>query len=141
MGRPPPSSDASAARLSGQRPRDTGVELAVRRRLHARGLRYRLHRQVVPGTRRTVDIVFARSRVAVDVRGCFWHACPHHATWPRSNESWWKEKLERNAARDRDTEARLKAAGWLCIVIWEHDDLESAAVRVEKVVRARQTKL
>src|SRR4051794_26165200 len=89
------------------RDRDTTPELKLRRLLHARGLRYRLRCRVVPDTNRVVDIVFPRERIAVDVRGCFWHACPDHATWPKSNETYWTSKLHANVTRDLDTVRRL----------------------------------
>ena len=126
-----------ARMMSGIRGKNTKPELALRRALHSRGFRFRLHSGKVHGR---PDLVLPKHRAVVFVRGCFWHVCPYHATWPRSNESWWKEKLERNAARDLDTEERLKEAGWLCIVIWEHDDLDSAAEQVEDAVRARRVK-
>ena len=122
--------------MQAQRERNTSPELALRRVLHGRGLRYRLHRSIVCGTRRSVDIVFVRARVAVDVRGCFWHGCPEHATTPKSNTDWWTAKLDRNVARDADTVRRLSEAGWQVIVVWEHEDAEIAADRIELLVRS-----
>ena len=124
--------------MQAQRERDTGPELALRRELHRRGLRYRLHRRVIPGMRRELDIVFAPARVAVDVRGCFWHSCPEHATHPKANAEWWAEKLARNVARDEDTERRLGEAGWHLVVAWEHDDAAALAARIENLVRLRR---
>lgn len=123
-----------------QRARDTQPELALRRALHARGLRYRVHRRPIPGVRRTVDIVFGPSRVAVEVRGCFWHACPEHATYPKENAEWWAEKLETNRCRDTQTERLLAEAGWHLEVVWEHEEPEEAADHVERVVRHRRPK-
>lgn len=121
-----------------QRERDTQPEVALRRALHARGLRYRVQGRPIPGIRRTIDIVFGPSRVAVEVRGCFWHACPAHATYPKANAEWWAEKLERNRYRDAETELCLSEAGWHLEVVWEHEDAEEAADRVERVVRRRR---
>ncbi|MFD1504426.1 very short patch repair endonuclease [Georgenia yuyongxinii] len=121
-----------------QRTKDTGPEVALRRALHRRGLRFRLHRQVVDGLRRTVDIVFPTERVAVDVRGCFWHGCEEHCRRGTRNVSWWESKLAANVARDRDTEYRLRAAGWEVLVVWEHEAPEVAAARVELSVRERR---
>ena len=125
---------ATRRRMQAQRAHDTGTELAIRRRLHAAGLRYRLHARVVPGTRREADIVFRPARVAVFVDGCFWHGCPEHATWPRNNEAVWRAKLEANRERDRDTDARLRGDGWTVIRVWEHEDPAAAAARIAEAV-------
>ena len=124
--------------MAAQRSTGTAPEMALRRSLHRRGLRYRLHRRALPELRRTLDIVFPNERVAVEVRGCFWHACPKHATWPKHNEQWWKTKLEGNRRRDGETEKALRVAGWRLVVVWEHEDAERAASRVERIVRARR---
>ena len=133
-----PATPAKRRMMQAQQERDTAPERALRRALHAKGLRYRLHVPIVPGTRRRVDIAFGPSRVAVDVRGCFWHGCPTHGTQPKANAAWWQEKLARNVARDEDTVQRLAAAGWELVVVWEHDDPEVAAARVAAVVAARR---
>lgn len=118
---------------------DTRPELLLRRELHRRGLRYRLHRRIVPGAgRRRVDIVFARAKVAVYVDGCFWHACPRHGrTEHVTNEAYWSAKMARNRARDQDSTARLRRAGWKVVRVWEHEEPKRAAARVEKAVRER----
>jgi DNA mismatch endonuclease (patch repair protein) len=117
--------------------RDTPGEVLLRRHVHAAGLRYRIDRSPIPGLRRRADLVFVRARVAVFVDGCFWHCCPKHATWPKANARWWKEKLLGNVARDRDTDARLREAGWLVVRVWEHEDPARAAQRIVRAVRRR----
>ena len=120
--------------MQGNKGRDTTPELAVRRLLHAAGLRYRVNYRPLPGLRRTADIVFTRKRIAVFVDGCFWHSCPIHATSPKTNSTFWRAKLEANVARDADTTARLRAAGWTVLRYWEHQDssdvADSISVRV-----------
>ena len=120
--------------MTSQRQRDTKGELELRSLLHRRGLRFRVH-ALLPGLRRRSDIVFTRARVAVFVDGCFWHGCPEHGSWPKQNADWWREKIEANQRRDRDTDARLKAAGWTVIRVWEHDDPTRAADRIVEIVR------
>jgi DNA mismatch endonuclease (patch repair protein) len=122
---------------------DTAPEMAVRRELFRRGLRYRVHMPIVPGTgRRRVDVVFPRARVAVLVDGCFWHGCPKHGRRPsKANSAYWAEKVEQNVDRDRDTDARLVSAGWTVVRVWEHEDVNEAADRVERAVRAAGTAL
>jgi DNA mismatch endonuclease (patch repair protein) len=117
--------------------RDTPSELALRSELHRRGLRFRVDVAVLRGSRRRADIVFPRARVAVFCDGCFWHGCPQHATWPKANAQWWKEKIEKNRERDHNTNELLGNAGWLPIRVWEHEDVGEAADRVEREVRRR----
>ncbi|MHB1774325.1 MAG: very short patch repair endonuclease [Acidimicrobiales bacterium] len=118
--------------------RDTKPELELRRILHGRGLRYRVDRPVLPNVRRRADLVFAGVRVVVMVDGCFWHGCPQHATWPAHNADFWQEKIETNRRRDRDTDRRLRDAGWQVVRVWEHEDLHEAADRIELLVRERR---
>ncbi len=109
--------------------------MRLRRELHSRGLRYRVERRIVGRGR--VDVVFARARVAVFVDGCFWHRCPEHGTVPKTNRDWWEAKLEANVDRDRRATADLERAGYEVIRIWEHEDVEAAATRVQQVVKQR----
>lgn len=112
------TTDAVRSRMSRQRARNTGIEVALRRELHRRGVRFRIHLRPLPGIRREADVIFTRAKVAVFVDGCFWHACPTHGTWPKNNEAFWRDKIMRNQARDVDTDSRLVAAGWLSVRVW-----------------------
>lgn len=107
--------------MRANRRRDTTPELLVRKALHADGLRYRVDYAPMGGRRRA-DIVFTRRRIAVFIDGCFWHSCPLHGTQPRRNANYWEPKLRGNVERDRDTDARLIAAGWRVLRFWEHED-------------------
>jgi DNA mismatch endonuclease (patch repair protein) len=119
-----------------QRRANTVPEVALRKELHRRGFRYRVDFQLpLRGVRRRADIVFTARRVAVFVDGCYWHACPVHATWPTASSEWWRAKLEANVRRDRDTDQRLAEAGWLSLRFWEHDDPIAAADQVESELR------
>ena len=138
MTAPQASSPAALARMRRQRRADTTPELALRRELHRRGLRYRLHAPVVDRRRRH-DIVFGSPKVVVEVRGCFWHGCPEHATSPKANAEWWAEKLRGNRRRDEDSARSLAAAGWTLVVVWEHEDPITAARRVQAVVSRRRS--
>ncbi|MEC3979835.1 very short patch repair endonuclease [Amycolatopsis sp. H20-H5] len=124
--------------MSRQRSRNTGIELALRRELHGRGLRYRIHRCPLPSMRREADLVFGPSRVAVFIDGCFWHGCPEHATWPKRNGEFWRTKIEKNRARDIDTDRRLDAAGWVSARAWEHEDPADAASRIAVLLATRR---
>jgi DNA mismatch endonuclease (patch repair protein) len=122
-----------------QRERDTAPEVAVRRELHRRGLRYRLDRQIVPGTRRRVDIVFGPAKVAVFVDGCFWHGCPKHGVRQHDINGWyWPRKIAGNRHRDADTARRLRKSGWKVLRVWEHEPPKRAADRIVKAVHDRK---
>lgn len=116
--------------MSRARRRDTAPEVALRRQLHAAGLRYRVAYPVPGQRRRTIDIAFTRQKVAVFVDGCFWHGCPEHGTAPRANSEWWRRKLQANHARDLDTNDLLADLGWTVVRIWEHEDVRLAAAEV-----------
>ncbi|MFG2263395.1 very short patch repair endonuclease [Streptomyces sp. NPDC048720] len=129
---------AVSRRMSRQRSRDTGVEVLLRKELHRVGLRYRVHRRPLPGLRREADVVFGPARVAVFVDGCYWHGCPEHATWPKTNADFWRTKITRNQERDRETDRKLIDAGWMPVRVWEHEDPAAAARKVAEVVRQRR---
>ena len=139
MTRVSPSSLEASRRMARVRQKGTSAELDLRRVLHARGLRYRLHVPLLTKPRRVADIVFPVARVAVFVDGCFWHRCPEHASWPKSNAQFWREKIEANRARDADTDSLLKADGWQVVRIWEHEDAGDAANRILKLIHAPKT--
>jgi DNA mismatch endonuclease (patch repair protein) len=127
--------DATRRRMQRQRTRDTEPELRLRREVHARGLRYFVHRRPVAGLRREADLVFPRARLCVFVDGCFWHGCPAHGTLPATNRWYWVPKIRRNRARDADTDRLLRAAGWRPLRVWEHEDPARAAARVVAAMR------
>ena len=115
--------------------RNTGPELVLRRALHARGLRYKLHDSALPGR---PDLVFPRFGAVCFVHGCFWHrhgGCPR-ATMPATNSSYWEQKFAANVRRDRKHREALLQAGWRVGVIWEcalrpKEVLETVVVRVD----------
>ena len=101
------------ARIRGK---NTKPELIIRRGLHARGLRYRLHRAGIPGK---PDLVFANYRTVIFVHGCFWHG--HECSlfrWPKTREKFWKNKIRCNMERDKSTLTALRAMEWRVLVIW-----------------------
>lgn len=131
---PRASSASVRRRMQSTKQRDTPCELALRRQLHSLGLRYRID-ATVHGTRRRVDIAFPKAKVAVFVDGCFWHGCPQHGTWPKTNAKWWRDKIHRNQQRDRDTDQTLAASGWTVLRFWEHMDPQVSARLVMKALK------
>lgn len=122
--------------MRANRSRDTKPELALRRAVHARGMRYRVSARPLPGVRRTADLVFTRVKVAVFMDGCFWHGCPQHHTPATTNSEYWAEKVRRNRKRDAEIDHLLTAQGWTVIRVWEHEDPIEAAERVAAAVRS-----
>ena len=118
--------------------RDTTPEVRLRSLLHRRGLRFRKRHTIrLDGRRWTQpDVVFTRTRLAVFVDGCFWHACPEHGRVPKGNAEYWRPKLERNVARDRDTDRQLAERGWTVVRAWEHEAPEAVADRVQAAALA-----
>ncbi len=103
--------------MSGIRWQNTRPELLVRRRLHARGFRFRLHDRRLPGR---PDLVFASRRSAIFVHGCFWHGHDCHLfKLPGTRREFWQGKIGRNRSRDSEVLAELAAEGWRVLVIWE----------------------
>lgn len=131
---PGASSPALSKRMSGLARKNTAPEMALRRALHARGLRYRVVYPVPGNRRRTIDIAFTRRKVAVFVDGCFWHGCPVHGRPVVANAGWWAEKLATNKARDADTTAWLSARGWVVVRLWECEVVEVAVAKVLSAV-------
>lgn len=131
---PTPRDATTRSRMRKQGRADTGPELEVRRRLHWKGLRYRVDFRPESDLRTRGDIVFTKKRVVVFIHGCFWHRCPLHGTVPKNNRVWWVEKLEANEKRDRRNVADLTARGWTCLQFWEHDDPETVADEIAAVV-------
>ena len=104
--------------MSSIRGKNTKPEILVRKGLHARGFRFRLHNNKLPGS---PDIVLPKYGVAIMVNGCFWHGhkgC-RYATKPKSNVEFWETKIARNRHRDEVTNAHLEALGWHVITVWE----------------------
>ena len=127
------------------RGKNTKPELLVRKGLHARGFRFRLHNKKLPGS---PDIVLSKYGVAIMVNGCFWHGhkgC-RYATKPKSNIEFWETKIARNKHRDEVTAAHLEALGWTVITIWECELRTSSQLDdrlntlTEEIRRAYETK-
>ncbi|MFC4586010.1 very short patch repair endonuclease [Sphaerisporangium corydalis] len=127
--------------MKANRSRDTKPELALRSAIHNLGLRYRVDARPIQELKRRADVVFTKARVAVFSDGCYWHGCPEHYRAARHNDEFWKDKIAKNQARDRDTDAKLLAAGWLVVRVWEHEDPTETADRIAQAVRRRSNRL
>lgn len=90
----------------------------------------------MPELRRTADIVFARSRVAVFIDGCFWHGCPEHYQAPVRNGPFWLGKRTRNRERDSETDRILGEQGWRVLRFWEHEVRADPGGVIDAIARA-----
>jgi len=110
------------------RSKNTAPEVALRKGLWAKGLRFRIHYG-----EEKIDIAFPSRKVAIFVDGCFWHGCPAHSHLPKSHEDYWHPKLKRNIEHDRMKEKKLSAEGWRVLRFWEHelDDMEKTLGRIQ----------
>jgi DNA mismatch endonuclease, patch repair protein len=111
------------------RSKDTSPEMQVRRYLHGKGLRFRLHAKKLPGR---PDLVFPRHGVALMVHGCFWHGCPNCIDGTRkvrSNVDYWRQKIDRNRQRDAQSAQMLSELGWRVLTIWECEVRDVARLR------------
>jgi DNA mismatch endonuclease (patch repair protein) len=131
------SSPGVRASMQSNRSRDTKPEIALRRKVHALGLRYYVARAPFAGMRRKADLIFPRAKIAIFLDGCFWHGCPHHFRRPITNAEYWDAKISGNRQRDSEVDTQLAAAGWLVIRVWEHEDMASAADSIAQAVRSR----
>lgn len=119
--------------MMANRGRDTGPELAVRSLLHRAGFRFRVDHPLPFDRRRRADIVFTRVGLYVFVDGCFWHGCPEHFTLPKTRTAFWRDKIDGNQLRDRDTDAQMAALGLASLRIWEHvSPIEAADLVVQR---------
>jgi len=111
------TSEQRRLNMSRIRGRDTKPEMQLRRGLHARGLRFRLHRKDLPGC---PDLVLPRFQAVIFVHGCFWHGhkCPMFKM-PATRTSFWRNKIAQNMERDQTAQLELLSEGWRVLLVWE----------------------
>jgi DNA mismatch endonuclease, patch repair protein len=120
-------STAAGGHLAGRKKKDTAPEVALRKALHARGARFRLHRQLAKGC--TPDIVMPGRGLAIFVDGCFWHGCPTHGRktpFSGPNASLWADKMANNVKRDERSTMLARSMGWEVVRVWECEIAASA---------------
>jgi DNA mismatch endonuclease (patch repair protein) len=109
------------------------IELRLRMALVHAGIR---GWQVRPGgIIGTPDFVFQKEKVVIFVDGCFWHGCPKCGHLPKTNEAFWKTKIERNKIRDIKTAKTLRDGGLKVIRFWEHELRENVGGCIRKLLR------
>ena len=112
------SKETRSYNMSRIRSKDTKPELLVRRFLHSKGFRYRLHVKDLPGK---PDIVLPKYKTVIFIHGCFWHGhegCRYYVI-PKTRTEWWLNKIQTNSSNDTKAEAKLLSDGWKIITLWE----------------------
>lgn len=133
------SKETRSRMMAGIRGTNTSPEMALRKEIHARGFRFRLH---VGGLPSRPDLVFPKYRAVVLVHGCFWH---RHAecrltTTPATNVAFWSAKFAGNIARDARNLAKLHDAGWRTAIVWEcgiRGSAQRAAMQLAKWLKSK----
>jgi DNA mismatch endonuclease, patch repair protein len=127
------SPEGRSRNMAAIRAKNTKPELAIRRGLHARGLRgWRCHSRDLPGK---PDLAFTRWKVAVFIDGAFWHGHPEHFTFGRSG-TYWDAKIARTQERDRLANGALRAAGWTVVRFWDFEVKEDLDACLGKILDA-----
>lgn len=138
------TTEQRSAIMSRIRSKNTKPEIAVRKFLHSRGFRFRLHDKKLPGT---PDIVLPKYRTAIFVNGCLWHGhfwCARYRM-PKSNRDYWLAKIRSNKRRDSVNACSLMRDGWKAIVVWECETARTEVLEARlaplKTARSRREPL
>ena len=123
--------------MSGIRSKNTRPEISLRRELHRRGFRFRLHAPDVPGK---PDLVLPKIRAAVFVHGCFWHGhdCKYFKM-PGTRPEFWSSKITQNRSRDQIVREMLSKSGWRQIIVWECAVRDKSPTQQAKIADAIAT--
>jgi DNA mismatch endonuclease (patch repair protein) len=116
---------------------NTAPERLLRSALLKAGVRFRQNVRPISNLKCKADIVFRSQRLCVFVDGCFWHGCPKHFGCPKTNSSWWNEKIGATKGRDRTQSALLRMAGWNVLRIWEHEITPTKVSSVVERIKQR----
>ncbi len=115
--------------------KNTRPEILVRRFLHKKGFRFRLHDNNLPGK---PDLVLRKFKTVIFVNGCFWHMhenCKYFKL-PKTRTSWWKEKLNKNKKRDLLWHKQLRNLGWNVLIVWECKIRKDPEATLESLTKA-----
>jgi DNA mismatch endonuclease (patch repair protein) len=117
--------------------KDTKPEMLVRRFLHSKGFRYRLHVKNLPGK---PDIVLPKYKTVIFINGCFWHGhkgCKYFKI-PETRTEWWKDKIYETKKRDKRKYMELKKSEWKVLIIWECEIKHKKEQILESLLKSLQ---
>ena len=138
---PKASSPAVFKTMSGNHGKDTKLEIVVRKALWKDGYRYRKNNRRLLGT---PDISFPKLKIVVFLDSCYWHGCPIHFKMPKTNTSFWHQKINRNIERDDEVSKHYSEENWTLLRFWEHEvknDLERVVKTIEYFVDKKKNKI
>lgn len=122
------SKEKRSEMMSKVRSKNTKLEIAFGKILWSNGFRYRKNSRKYFGT---PDFVLKKYQTVIFIDSCFWHGCKKHCKLPTTNIKFWKEKIERNIARDKEVNKYYKKKKWEILRIWEHD-LDKKLIKIIK---------
>ena len=111
-------SEQRSRNMSAIKSKNTKPEIIVRKLLHSKGYRFRLHKKDLPGS---PDIVLPKYKTVIFVHGCFWHRHQNckYASNPKTRREFWEKKFKENIERDKKTQEKLQNLGWKTKIVWE----------------------
>jgi DNA mismatch endonuclease (patch repair protein) len=118
--------------MSKVRSNNTKLELLFKEKLKGLCLRYQPKMYGKP------DFALKKLKLAIFIDSCFWHKCPSHFREPKSNQLYWKPKIDRNVERAKEVNKKLRNNGWKVIRFWEHEINKNSGRCAEKVTKAYQ---
>ena len=135
---PKPLSESTSKVMSANKAKNTKPEILLRKALWEEGVRgYRLNWKKAPGR---PDIAFPGKKIAIFINGCYWHRCPKcDLPLPKSNVQFWKDKFDKNIARDKKKNKELLDLGWHVLVFWECDiktDIFNCSKTIKEILNA-----
>lgn len=135
------SPEVRSRMMAGIKSKNTKPEMLLRRALHKRGFRFRLHHRSLPGR---PDVVMQKYKTVIFVHGCFWHGHDCRGfKWPKTREQFWRSKIEANQMRDAEVQKRISVLGWNIEVVWEcqlrvpSQHMDAAVDRLAEKIRSR----
>jgi len=131
-------SEQRSRNMSAIKSKNTKPEITVRKLLHSKGYRFRLHKKDLPGS---PDIVLPKYKTVIFVHGCFWHRHQNckYASNPKTRREFWEKKFKENIERDKKTQEKLKNLGWKTKIVWECEvkNREILILKLEDIFRKK----
>lgn len=127
------SKEKRSAIMSKIKSAETKIEIIFRKALWKKGFRYRKNCSKYFGK---PDLTLKKYKTVIFVDSCFWHKCPAHGYFPKSNLDYWINKLKKNQQRDKEVSIYYKKKSWIVIRIWEHEIIKNRLNKtISKIIK------